>query len=156
MKDMEGQLSDMWSARLKKGIQRIEEALSGSPTQFVAAHNDFTQWNIRVHCGIARVFDWEYADYEQLPLMDPLHFALLPMALRCRPMAAMLATMRRTLGNCRTWFGEESCHKAEVQALVYLMSLCTLYLWSNRGVSESGAVTDSYARLIDYLCELPN
>jgi hypothetical protein len=152
MRDLEGMLSKTWWDRLQKGLRRIEESLSGSPLLFVAAHNDFTQWNIRVERGIAKVFDWEYADYEQLPLMDFIHFNLMPMALHRSSVAKMLGAMRKTLQGCRNWLGEEYCYKPEIQALAYLMNLCTLYLWSNRGVSESDAVTDSYAGMIDHLC----
>jgi hypothetical protein len=152
IRDLEGLLSVAWRNRLEMGMRRIEESFSGSPILLVAAHNDFTQWNIRVERGIARVFDWEYADYEQLPLMDPLHFDLMPMALQRSSIARMLEALRKTLRNCRNWHGEEYCCKPEMQALAYLMNLCTLYLWSNRGISESDSVTDSYAGMIDHLC----
>ena len=152
LRDLGGLLSEAWSTRLDKGMRQIEQSLSGTPILLVAAHNDFTPWNIRVERGVARVFDWEYADYEQLPLFDPLHFALLPMALRSRPTARMIQCMNQTLQNSQRWLGEEFCYKAEVQALAYLMSICACYLWSVQGQYDRHPVLDSYAEMIDHLC----
>ena len=154
LKDLSGLLSEAWSTRLDMGMRRIEQSLSGSPILLVAAHNDFTPWNIRVERDVARVFDWEYADYEQLPLFDPLHFILMPMALKSRPTAKMVQSMRETLQLCRQWIGKESCYEGQTQTLAYLMNLCTLYLWSERGKSDLNPVLESYARLIDHLCRL--
>src|SRR5271157_4170899 len=151
--DLSGQLSETWSTRLQMGMQRIEQALSGSPILFVAAHNDFTPWNIRVQRGVARIFDWEYADSEQLPLFDPLHFALMPLALWKRPTVNMIQCMKKTLQLSEQWFGKELCHNAQTQALAYLMNLCTLYLSAERGKSDSNPVLESYALSIDYLCQ---
>jgi hypothetical protein len=152
LKDLSGLLSEAWSTRLDKGMRQIEQTLSGRPILLVAAHNDFTPWNIRVERGVARVFDWEYADYEQLPLFDPLHFALMPMALWSRPTARIIQCMNQTLQTSLQWFGNEFCYATQTQALAYLISLCTLYLWSVRGASESDPVLASYSRLIDHLC----
>jgi hypothetical protein len=151
LKKLSGLLSDPWAARLDKGMQRIGQSLSGAPILVVAAHNDFTQWNIRVERGVARVFDWEYADYEQLPLFDPLHFVLMPMALKRRPVVRMAQRMYKAMESCQQWFGKESCYEAQTQALAYLINLCTLYLWSERGKSDSNPVLESYAQVIDYL-----
>lgn len=154
LKDLDGLLTQSWSIRMEKAMRRIEQSLSGPPCLFVAAHNDFTPWNIRVQSGIARIFDWEYADYEQLPLFDPLHFALMPMALKSRPAARMVQQMHQTLQLCRHVLGEESCCHAPAQTLAYLMNLCTLYLWAERGKTSGDRVLESYARLIDYLCHI--
>lgn len=149
LKDLGGLLSEAWSVRIENAMRRIEQSLSGSPILFVAAHNDFTPWNIRVERGIVRVFDWEYADYEQLPLFDPLHFALMPMALRNRPAPKMLQTMTQTLQQSQQWFGKEFCYEAQTQALAYLINLCTLYLWGARKEPGSSNVIDKYAQIID-------
>ena len=132
-------------------MRRIELSLSGPPCLFVAAHNDFTPWNIRVQSGIARIFDWEYADYEQLPLFDPLHFVLMPMALWSRSTAMMVQSMNTTLQLGRQWLAKESCYEAQTQALAYLMNICTLYLWRDRGISESHLVVESYSKVIDHI-----
>jgi hypothetical protein len=153
LKDLSGLLSEAWSTRFDKGMRRIEQSFSESPILLVAAHNDFTPWNIRVECNVARVFDWEYADKEQLPLFDPLHFALLPMALRSRSTAGMVQCMSRTLHMSQQWLGKEFCYEARTQALAYLMNLCTLYLWSERGKSDTNSVPESYAAIIDLLCQ---
>jgi hypothetical protein len=154
LKDLSGLLSETWSNRLSMGMRRIERPLSGAPILSVAAHNDFTPWNIRVERGVARIFDWEYADYEQLPLFDPLHFVLMPMALKRRPTATIIRSMQETLQLCPLWLGRESCYEAQTQALAYLMNLCTLYLWAERGISDSNPVLESYARIIDYSCRM--
>jgi hypothetical protein len=154
LKDLSGLLTEAWSTRLDKGMRRIEQSLSASPILLVAAHNDFTQWNIRVERNVARVFDWEYADHEQLPLFDPLHFALMPMALRRCLTARMVQCMSQVLHMSQSWLGKEFCYEAETQALAYLMNLCTLYLCAERGKSDSDPVPESYARIIDYLCNL--
>lgn len=151
---LRGKLTRAWSTRLELGMERIESSLSGTPILLVTAHNDFTPWNVRLERGIAKVFDWEYADSEQLPLFDPLHFALMPMALSGQPTIKMVKVMEATLLRCRTWIGEERCFEAKAQALAYSLNLCTLYLWSVRGGDASSPVVDSYGHLIDYLCIL--
>lgn len=152
LKDLDGKLSSAWSSRLKRSMQKIERRLSGAPVMLVAAHNDFAPWNIRVESGVARIFDWEYAEHEQLPLFDPLHFVMAPMALRRRPATNIARGMLETLQLCPHWLGEESCKEAETQALTYLINVCTLYLWSNRGASEAHPVLDSYSKVIDFIC----
>jgi len=149
--DLQGQLTQEWSTRLDAGMRCIEHSLSASPLVFAAAHNDFTPWNLRVERGLARVFDWEYADYEQLPLFDPLHFALLPMALKRRPAHQMVRRMNETIQHGPLWLGKESCSAPQTQALAYLMNLCTLYLWSEGGKSDNSPVLESYAPMIDHL-----
>jgi hypothetical protein len=151
--DLKGLLSAKWSSRLEMAMQRIEQSLSGSPTVMVAAHNDFAPWNIRIDHGVATVFDWEYADYEQLPLFDPLHFTLAPMALKRRPVKTMVRGMKTTLQLSRQRLGKECCYEEQMQAVAYLINLCTLYLWSVHGESESNPVLESYSKLIDYLCQ---
>ena len=147
---LSGLLSAAWSERLHKSVQRISQSLSGKPAEFVAAHNDFTPWNIRIHQGVAKVFDWEYADYEQFPMFDALHFGLMPMALRGRPTAEMVRKVHDTAALCRATLGEVRCYDAETQALSYVINLCLLYLWAERGNTDSNQVLESYARLIDY------
>jgi thiamine kinase-like enzyme len=117
----------------------------------VAAHCDFTPWNTRVNGGDARVFDWEYASYQQLPLFDPLHFVLLAMATKSESTGSMAKAIQETLKLSRYWLGSELCYKMEAQVLAYLMSVCAFYLWSVRGKYDSHAVLDTYARLIDRL-----
>jgi hypothetical protein len=148
---LQGHLTEAWSTRLATGMRRMEQLLSGAPILFVAAHNDFTPWNVRVERGFLRVFDWEYADYEQLPLFDPLHFTLMPLALKRSSSARMLQKLQRTLNKCESWLGPDERHAAAAQTLAYLLNLCTLYLWSQCGKSHSDPVLESYARLMDEL-----
>jgi hypothetical protein len=152
LKDLDGLLTEAWSIRIEKAMRRIEQSLSGSSILFVAAHNDFAPWNIRVERGVARIFDWEYADDEQLPLFDPLHFVLMPMALKRRPAAKIDQSMRETIALCRQQLGEEFCLEARAQALAYMLSLCTIYLWGVRGESNAHPVFDRYACMIDRIC----
>jgi Phosphotransferase enzyme family len=151
---LSGLISEAWSIRIDKAMQRIEKSLSDSSMLFVTAHNDFTPWNIRVQHGCAYVFDWEFAANEQLPLFDPLHFVLLPMVLRGISTDKMVKRVNETLRLCQDWFGKEACNEMQAQVLAYLVNLCTLYLWSNRGNSESSPVLESYARMIDYECRI--
>jgi hypothetical protein len=145
-------LSETWSTRFDRGMRKVEQSLSGTPLLLVAAHNDFTQWNIRRGDGVARVFDWEYADHEQLPLFDPLHFFLLPSGLKREPLVRIVRQMRHVLQLCQQQFNPEFTYKPEIQALAYLINLCTLYLWSACGNSELDPVVECYGPLIDYLC----
>lgn len=155
VKDLRGLLSEAWSMRLERALRQIDDSCSNSPLQLVTAHNDFTPWNIRVKLDLASVFDWEYAADQQFPLFDPLHFVLMPMALKRESTGNMIRKMNSTVQLCGQWFGSVRCHKAETQALAYFVNLCTLYLWSMRGASESHPTLESYARLIDYLCRAP-
>jgi hypothetical protein len=152
VKDLGSLLSSAWSARLGLGLRQIEESLTNKELLLVAVHNDFTPWNIRVAKDVVRVFDWEYAESEHLPLFDPLHFMLMPMALSCRSKTRMLKSMKDVLQQCHEWFGSEFCFNARAQALAYLMNICTLYLWSDRAESESHPVLNSYGAIIDHLC----
>jgi hypothetical protein len=150
LKDLDGLLTQAWSIRMEKAMRQIEQSLSGPPCLFVAAHNDFTPWNIRVQGGVVRIFDWEYADYEQLPLFDPLHFALMPMALMRQTPYHLLRTMRQMLRQCKQRFGKQLCYEAETQALAYLVNLASLFLWADRGDCTQHPVVARYAYLIDY------
>jgi hypothetical protein len=152
LQDLQGQLSEPWSIRLDKAMRRINESFSRSPQLFVAAHNDFVPWNIRIQRNVASVFDWEYASDEQFPLFDPLHFALMPMALKRVLPRKIIQTMNRTLQLCRQWFGEQMCHQAEIQSLAYFVNLCTLYLWADKGKCTQHPTLVSYAPIIDYIC----
>jgi hypothetical protein len=130
-------------------MKKIESSLVASSTLFVAAHNDFTPWNIRLLNGRACVFDWEFAAHEQLPLFDPLHFALSPLALEGRPVNEILRAMGETVRQCRLSLGEEQCSNPEIQALAYLVSLCTLYQWADGGTRNAHPTLVSYASMID-------
>jgi hypothetical protein len=152
LNNLHGMLSDAWLNRFDRGMRAIERALSETPLLVVAAHNDFTQWNIRRIGGVAKVFDWEYADYEQLPLFDPLHFFLLPLGLKRESQARIVRRMLQGLQVCQQQFDSRWTYKPEIQALAYLINLCTLYLWSVSGRSESNPVVQSYGLIIDYLC----
>jgi hypothetical protein len=152
MDDLSELLPGAWSSRLEKGIKHIEKSLTGYSIQLVAAHNDFAPWNVRVEHGIASVFDWEYAAYQHCPLFDPLHFALMPMALKLKPVAKIIAKMQDVLQASTHWFGPERCYKVEIQALTYCMNLCTLYLWADPKQHDRHPVIQAYAMLIDYLC----
>jgi hypothetical protein len=152
LKDLDGLLTEAWSIRIEKAMRRIDQSLSGRPLPFVATHNDFAPWNIRVEPGVARIFDWEYADDEQLPLFDPLHFVLMPMGLKRQPAAKIDQSMRETIALCRQQLGEEFCIEAHAQALAYMLSICTIYLQSVRGELRSHPLFDSYASIIDLMC----
>jgi hypothetical protein len=152
MSDLGGLLSETWSHRFDVGMRRIEQSLSVAPILLVAAHNDFTQWNVRIDHGVARVFDWEYADHEQLPFFDPLHFLLMPMGLKREPPDKIIRNMLQGLQMCQQSFDAKWSYNPEAQALAYLINLCTRYLWSVRGTSESDPVVQSYAPVIDFLC----
>jgi hypothetical protein len=152
VKELCGQLTEAWSTRLEKAMQRITESLSGSPVALVTAHNDFTPWNIRVRQNRAHVFDWEYAASERLPLFDPLHFVLMPMALRSPPTKRLLQSMRHTLKLCKSQLAAELCYEPDTQALAYMTNICTLYLWGDPEGSVLHPSLACYAQAIDYLC----
>ena len=145
-------LPDVWSARLEKAVRRIGEILSVSPVLVVTAHNDFTPWNVGLKHDLAHVFDWEFAADEQLPLFDPLHFALMPLGLWGRPVNKILRAMKETVQQCQIRLGAGFCYEAQTQALAYLVNVCTLYLCSLREESFSHPLIQSYAQVIDHLC----
>jgi hypothetical protein len=150
--DLDGVLSESWSKRIKKVMRRISESLAGQAIPFVAAHNDFTPWNIRVADSRAYVFDWEFAADEQMPLFDPLHFVLLPMALNRQSTVKIIRKMDETLQLCHGWSKRERFVNARAQALAYLTNICVLYLWSVQGNCVTNPVVQSYARVIDDIC----
>ncbi len=128
LKDLCGLLSDPWSIRLDKAMRRIKKSLSRSPVRLVTAHNDFTPWNVRLQRNFASVFDWEYAADEQLPLFDPLHFALMQMALRREPPPRIIRTMNRTLQRCRRCLGKRCATRLKFSrlhtSLISPLSIC--------------------------------
>jgi hypothetical protein len=148
-------LTNAWASRLEEGMRRIKCSLSDSPITFVTSHNDFTPWNVRLERGVARVFDWEYADTEQLPLFDPIHFTLAPMALRSEPPGKLRHKMRETVKLCQQSLGEGMCSDPETQALAYLINLCTLYIWADRGKHNSHPTLVRYAQIIDDMSQDP-
>ena len=148
---LNGRLSDHWTNRLERSIDKTAESFSAAPRRFVAAHNDFTPWNVRVANGVARAFDWEYAADECLPLFDPLHFVLLPMALARRPAESLLRKAQETAAICGRLLAARSNANAQAQLLAYLVNICALYLVSTSGKFETDPVIQSYAGLIDLL-----
>jgi hypothetical protein len=107
--DLSGLLTDEWSSRLAIGMRQIERSFSEAPISLIAAHNDFTPWNVRVERYVTKVFDWEYADYEQLPLFDPLHFSLAPMALRSEPLPKIIRKIHETVQLSARWLIDHLC-----------------------------------------------
>ena len=152
--DLNGLLPEAWSTRFEKAMRRIKESLPGSPVLLVAAHNDFTPWNIGLQHNLAYVFDWEFAADGQPPLFDPLHFALMPLGLWSRPTTKIVQRMYETLQLCQQRLGKELCYEAQTQALAYLVNLCTLYLRAVRGASDSNPLLQSYAPVIDHICRV--
>jgi hypothetical protein len=150
--NLRGLLSDAWSTRLDKAMQRIERSVSRAPELLVAAHNDFISWNIRVRHNVASVFDWEYAADEQFPLFDPLHFVLAPMASKNRTATAIIYAMHETIQLCRHGLDSRMCYEPEIQSLAYFVNLCTLYLWTVKGSYGTHPVLDNYAEVMDRLC----
>jgi hypothetical protein len=150
---LEGKLPGAWSARLRKGMQKVDRALSGRLLLMTAAHNDFTPWNIRLHNGRAYVFDWEFAAHEQLPLFDPLHFVLMQRALKGGPADALLKRISQALELCRRFLGADWCAMAEVQVLAYFLNVCTLHLCDDASVHRTDPAMHCYADVIDHLVE---
>lgn len=149
---LRGHLTEDWFTRLERAIGQTARSFSNASIVLVAGHNDFTPWNIRVRDRLACVFDWEYAAEEQLPLFDPLHFVLLPMALGGRPIAAMIEAARKTAELCRTELAAENCFAPQAQLVAYLLNVCTLYLSSVQDQCKPDPVVEKYTRLIDVLC----
>ncbi len=149
--DLKGLLPAEWSERIAKAIRKIESSLAKSSALFVAAHNDFTPWNVLLVDGRACVFDWEFAAHEQLPLFDPLHFVLSPLALEGKPVDEILRALGETVRQCRLSLGEEPCSQPEIQALAYLLNLSTLYLWADRGKLNLQSTAAGYVGVIDRL-----
>ncbi len=148
---LDGILPGAWSARLRKGMQTVDHAMSGRLQLMTAAHNDFTPWNIRLQHGRAYVFDWEFAAHEQLPLFDPLHFVLMPRALKGGPAAVILRRISQALALCRRFLGADWCAMAEAQALAYLLNICTLHLCGDATVHRTDPAMRCYADVIDHL-----
>lgn len=149
MDDLDGLLPTEWSERISKATRKIEAALGTSSAPFVAAHNDFTPWNTRLRNGIVSVFDWEFAAHEQLPLFDPLHFAMSPLARQNKSRHEIIRAMDATILSSRRSLGVERCNHPEIQALAYMVNLCTLYMWADRGTRNSHPMLVSYAGIVD-------
>jgi len=150
--ELNGLLPEAWSTRIETAMGRIKESLAGSSVLLVAAHNDFTPWNIGLHQNRAYVFDWEFAANGQMPLFDPLHFVMLPLGLWSQPTAKIIRRMYETIHRCQRRLGKELCYEPQTQALAYLLNVCTLYLRAVRGASIPLPLLQSYALVIDRIC----
>lgn len=151
MENLRGLLSSAWLSRLTAAMEKIDQALSGKTLPFVAAHNDFIPWNIRVLHGTVKVFDWEYADYQQLPLFDLIHFALMPLVFKRTHPDLMAYHLKNAIQQAKQWLGEDYYRESQVQLLAYLVNLCTLYLFAEQGNAKPGPVLESYAKIIDLM-----
>jgi hypothetical protein len=150
---LDGMLPGAWSTRLHKGMQKVDRALSGRVHLMTAAHNDFTPWNIRLLDGRAYVYDWEFAAHEQLPLFDPLHFLLMPRALKGGSASDLLSRISLALALCRRFLGAEWCAMAEAQVLAYFLNICTLHLYDDASVHRTDPAMVCYADVIDHLVQ---
>ena len=52
------------------------QVLAGTQVPVTLVHGDFVPWNMVLHAGTLRVFDWEYGCLEGLPNWDETHFML--------------------------------------------------------------------------------
>lgn len=59
--------------RLTKGMKYINDY---TPRALCLSHGDFTSWNTILKRGVFYVFDWEYANTMEPPLMDLIHFIM--------------------------------------------------------------------------------
>lgn len=150
---LDGMLPEAWAARLHGGMEKVDRALSGRLNLMTAAHNDFTPWNVRLQHRSAYVFDWEFAAHEQLPLFDPLHFVLMPQALKGCSAGTMLMRISEALALCRNNLGAELCAMAEAQVLTYLLNICTLHLYDDTSVYRTDPMMHCYGDGIDHLVQ---
>lgn len=69
-------------AVLGEAIEDCHARLDGYAGPMVVAHGDFAPWNTRIQGQELFVFDWEYAQEGANPLMDVLHYLLMPHAVQ--------------------------------------------------------------------------
>jgi hypothetical protein len=150
---LSGRLPEEWGARINNALLHLERSFGEEPIPMVAAHNDFTPWNVRIRNGKACVFDWEFADHEQFPLFDPLHYILGPLAMHSRPAEELERKMLSTISQCEGWLGRDRCYQAESQALAYMLHLCNTYQWADGGTNNSHPSLVSYTPIIDRLLQ---
>jgi hypothetical protein len=144
-------LSPIWSARLQKATECIESGFKGVPLPMVAAHRDFTPWNILSSASGIFVFDWEYAENNYVPFYDLFHFVLLRQALSKNvPVSSIRMLLAKVMKEGRSLSdGESKCNVPDIQLLAYLTDLTLMYLDSIDGAEIQHNVLDNYGRLID-------
>lgn len=67
-----------WKVRLETGMEKIRNYV---PKTLVFSHGDFTPWNTNIKDEDLYIFDWEFATFNELPLMDLFHFYYQPAVL---------------------------------------------------------------------------
>lgn len=118
----------------------------------VIAHGDFAAWNIRSNSRTTIVFDWEYASDGALPLLDPLHFLLIPAASSGRGVTSRdLKQALVQIGDYAKVMFPQYAWPTEVvaaQALAYFIQTILFYSQSRGEVPEDHPVVRTYCRLI--------
>lgn len=151
LSSLQNKLPQRWIERLSSAVEHIEMKYGDSPELFTVSHGDFSPWNTLIHQDRVLVFDWEFAAAEQLPLFDPLHFALKLPALKAVPLAQMNAVLEETLAACMTHLPHEFCRHSKTQALAYLTNVCTHFLNDDPSLASGNRALNAYAALMDHL-----
>ncbi|OIQ71385.1 hypothetical protein GALL_469990 [mine drainage metagenome] len=124
-------------------------------------HGDFAPWNLRQIDGELFLFDWEFTEEVGNPLLDFLHFHLIPLALQRWPLRA--TAMPTLLGKAALYadrqFGSDSGVAAAGGAMLlhYLLDTLTFYVAASGHMDYTHPVLRTYSRLLEQRKQwLPN
>lgn len=148
---LQSRLSPEWVNRIRRALSVLEAGLDNITMPLVAAHRDFTPWNMRLQRGRLAVFDWEYASTGYLPLYDLFHFYLLPIAVKSVVSPSRLRCILENVVRHGESLGEPArkLYAPALQLLAYLLDVSLFYLESNEGRETGDLVVHCFACLID-------
>ena len=132
-----------WIERFLNGFEKIRDYI---PMALSFSHGDFTPWNTSIKDGKLYIFDWEYATYDDPPLMDLFHFYIQPAVLVKKKPADFIArdVIAKTyiyLNKIFPSLSEDERYRTVVNLLIfYLMKMSSLYLEAN--ILSKQPVTD--------------
>lgn len=138
---------------LQSALRDCETAMGDGTGPMVVAHGDFTPWNTRLGAHGIYVFDWEYAWKEATPAHDPLHWLLLPQALRRWGLTrrAMGAARNVLAGYLQHTFPDQPWSREQCSALLvhYLLDTMVFYGMADGTIHFSHPVQRSYYRMLE-------
>lgn len=140
-------LSSNWKYRYNNCLMRIDQ-YKNEKSIFSIAHRDFAPWNMILQNSNIFVFDWEFAEIQYPPLYDLFHFLLMPKAVKNKIKQKDIKKVLKIATDNKTKF-KPNIAKPTIQLFLYLLDICSFYLYSNEGFGQEDIIVNQYATLLD-------
>lgn len=137
MKQQLGKFDMTEQSTINTLIQAIEKQYKkSSKYEFAAYHSDFTPWNMFVEKNELFVFDFEYAQYSNIPYLDIFHYIFQTMMFEKRSDAASIMNRLRRMKSTL----QRSFDHYEVAIAAYLIDIIGFYAERDKGFLDSQQV----------------